>query len=210
MSGSDDATKDLELENDVVETQGSVRYRQAANMQNHDDLSDFDDEDFLEDVTTELKPPDDLEAKTQPAGAFAGKGAGINVDIQEDYWEEDEEDEQSQEVQAEQPVLVRHRLPVKKQTPENEDEIKQSGGTIRHKLNRSEQEKPRTNLVVKLLEKNPLGMTLPEMAGGVRKQKRIKTLRPMLQQAIKDGLIMPVSQRAGHTVYKLVKHIGPR
>jgi hypothetical protein len=64
------------------------------------------------------------------------------------------------------------------------------------------------NKVLKILEKNPLGMTLPEMAGGTRKQSRIKLLRPMLAQAIKEGLVMPVSQRAGHTVYKLVKNIS--
>ena len=66
------------------------------------------------------------------------------------------------------------------------------------------------NKVVKLLEKNPLGMTLPEMAGGPRQQKKIKTLRPQLSQAIKDGLVMPISQRAGHTVYRLVKHLSGR
>lgn len=66
------------------------------------------------------------------------------------------------------------------------------------------------NKIVRLLEKNPLGMTLPEMAGGVRQIKRIKTLRPLLADAIRTGLVMPVSQRAGHTVYKLVKNMGPR
>ena len=66
------------------------------------------------------------------------------------------------------------------------------------------------NKVVKLLEKNPLGMTLPEMAGGTRQQKKIKPLRPQLSQAIKDGLVMPISQRAGHTVYRLVKHLSGR
>lgn len=71
-------------------------------------------------------------------------------------------------------------------------------------------EKPADNKVVKLLEKNPLGLTLPEMAGGPRQLKRIRTLRPQLQQAIQGGLVMPVSQRAGHTVYKLVKHLGRR
>ena len=71
-------------------------------------------------------------------------------------------------------------------------------------------EKPADNKVVKLLEKNPLGMTLPEMAGGPRQMKRIRTLRPQLQSAIQEGLVMPVSQRAGHTVYKLVKHLGRR
>jgi len=67
--------------------------------------------------------------------------------------------------------------------------------------------RPAENKVVKLLEKKPLGMTLPEMAGGPRQVKRIRTLRPILAEAIKSGLVMPVSQRAGHTVYKLVKHI---
>ncbi len=69
---------------------------------------------------------------------------------------------------------------------------------------------PAENKVVKLLEKNPLGMTLPEMAGGTRQLKKIRTLRPMLAQAIKEGLVMPISQRAGHTVYRLVKHLGRR
>ncbi|MCC6978940.1 MAG: hypothetical protein IT343_11505, partial [Candidatus Melainabacteria bacterium] len=64
--------------------------------------------------------------------------------------------------------------------------------------------------VVKLLEKNPLGMTLPEMAGGTRQLKKIRTLRPMLAEAIRAGLVMPISQRAGHTVYRLVKNLGPR
>lgn len=70
--------------------------------------------------------------------------------------------------------------------------------------------KPAENKVVKLLEKNHLGMTLPEMAGGPRQLKRIRTLRPILAEAIKIGLVMPVSQRAGHTVYRLVKNLGPR
>ena len=67
-----------------------------------------------------------------------------------------------------------------------------------------------TNKVLRLLEKNPLGMTLPEMAGGARQTKKIKTLRPMLADAIRQGLVMPVSQRAGNTVYRLVKFLGPR
>jgi hypothetical protein len=71
-------------------------------------------------------------------------------------------------------------------------------------------DKPLENKVVKLLEKNPLGMTLPEMAGGPRQMKKIRTLRPVLAEAIKLGLVMPVSQRAGHTVYRLVKSLGPR
>jgi hypothetical protein len=70
--------------------------------------------------------------------------------------------------------------------------------------------KPAENRVVKLLEKNPLGMTLPEMAGGPRQLKRIRTLRPLLAEAIRNGLVMPISQRAGHTVYRLVKHLGHR
>jgi hypothetical protein len=70
--------------------------------------------------------------------------------------------------------------------------------------------KPAENKVVKLLEKNPLGMTLPEMAGGPRQIKKIKALRVQLTEAIKLGLVMPVSQRAGHTVYKLVKKLSPR
>lgn len=63
------------------------------------------------------------------------------------------------------------------------------------------------NKVVKMLDKNPLGLTLPEMAGGTRKIKRLRTLRPMLSEAIKLGIVMPVSQRSGHTVYRLVKHM---
>jgi hypothetical protein len=66
------------------------------------------------------------------------------------------------------------------------------------------------NRVVKLLEKHPLGMTLPEMAGGPRQLKKLRTLRPFLAEAIRDGLVMPISQRAGHTVYRLVKHLGHR
>jgi len=71
-------------------------------------------------------------------------------------------------------------------------------------------EKPAENRVVKLLERNPLGMTLPEMAGGPRQLKKIRTLRPLLAEAIKTAQVMPVSQRAGHTVYRLVKFLGPR
>jgi hypothetical protein len=66
------------------------------------------------------------------------------------------------------------------------------------------------NKVVKLLEKNPLGMTLPEMAGGPRQQKKIRSLRPLLAEAIRDAMVMPISQRAGHTVYRLVKYLGHR
>jgi hypothetical protein len=66
------------------------------------------------------------------------------------------------------------------------------------------------NKVVKLLEKHPLGMTLPEMAGGPRQLKKQRALRPLLAAAIREGLVMPISQRAGHTVYRLVKHLGHR
>jgi hypothetical protein len=74
----------------------------------------------------------------------------------------------------------------------------------------SEKAKPTENKVVRLLEKNPLGMTLPEMAGGPRQVKKIRLLRPLLAEAIRTGLVMPVSQRAGNTVYRLVKFLGPR
>ncbi len=74
----------------------------------------------------------------------------------------------------------------------------------------SPEAKPPENRVVKLLEKNPLGMTLPEMAGGPRQLKKLRTLRPLLAEAIKNGLVMPISQRAGHTVYRLVKYLGHR
>lgn len=73
-----------------------------------------------------------------------------------------------------------------------------------------DKEKGQDNKVLRLLEKNPLGMTLPEMAGGPRQVKKIKMLRPLLAEAIRLGLVMPVSQRAGSTVYKLVKNLGPR
>jgi hypothetical protein len=75
---------------------------------------------------------------------------------------------------------------------------------------KSAETKPAENRIVKLLEKNQLGMTLPEMAGGPRQLKKIRTLRPLLAEAIKSGQVMPVSQRAGHTVYRLVKYLGPR
>lgn len=66
------------------------------------------------------------------------------------------------------------------------------------------------NKIVRLLEKNPLGMTLPEMAGGARQVKKIRLLRPLLAEAIRQGLVMPVSQRSGNTVYRLVRNMGPR
>ncbi len=120
-------------------------------------------------------------------------------------------DVSSLHIEADSPSKIRQPVKQKKQVEETSaEETKQSGGTVKHKSSRSQEDKPRTNLVIKLLEKNPLGMTLPEMAGGTRKMKRIKTLRPMLAQAIREGLIMPVSQRAGHTVYRLVRHIGSR
>lgn len=197
MSGSDqDATKDLELETDVVETQGTVRYRQAANRQDpDDDLDDLEAELFTEIVPVET---DNNVAKILIPLEKTG-------DIAEDYWEDGDEEGSNPDSERqnggtgseEAPILVRHKLAVRKKVDETDLEvIKQTGGTVRHKLGRTEAEKPRSNLVVKLLEKNPLGMTLPEMAGGVRKQKRIKTLRPMLMQGIKEGLIMPISQRA--------------
>ena len=102
----------------------------------------------------------------------------------------------------------------KKAAPAAEDDG-QMQGTVRRRrvstrVSADGDEKSKDNKVVKMLEKNPLGMTLPEMAGGTRKLKRIRTLRPMLAEAIRLGLVMPVSQRAGHTVYRLVKNIGPR
>lgn len=75
---------------------------------------------------------------------------------------------------------------------------------------KSKKDKSQENKVIRLLEKNPLGMTLPEMAGGPRQVKKIKVLRPMLAEAIRLGMVMPVSQRAGSTVYRLVKNLGPR
>lgn len=91
--------------------------------------------------------------------------------------------------------------------PEDESEESSSRPVSPEK---PKKEKPPENRVVKLLEKNPLGMTLPEMAGGPRQVKKIKTLRPMLAEAIRLGLVMPISQRAGNTVYRLVKYLGPR
>jgi hypothetical protein len=70
--------------------------------------------------------------------------------------------------------------------------------------------KKEENRVIRLLEKNPLGMTLPEMAGGPRQLKKIKLLRPMLAEAIRAGQVMPISQRAGNTVYRLVKYMRTR
>lgn len=91
----------------------------------------------------------------------------------------------------------------------DKDSTKQRSSSV-SRANKNDAKTKNPNLVVKLLEKHPLGMTLPEMAGGTRKLKRIKVLRPMLTEAIKEGLVMPISQRAGHTVYKLVKHMGSR
>lgn len=92
------------------------------------------------------------------------------------------------------------------------DNVKQaeSAQTAKPKKAAPTTQKPPENKVVRLLEKNPLGMTLPEMAGGPRQVKKIKALRPMLTEAIRDGLVMPVSQRSGNTVYRLVKFLGPR
>lgn len=91
------------------------------------------------------------------------------------------------------------------ETPAGTDAISQALAA-----DKAKKEKAQENRIVRLLEKNPLGMTLPEMAGGPRQVKKIKTLRPMLAEAIKLGLVMPVSQRAGNTVYRLVKYLGPR
>ncbi|MBX9689729.1 MAG: hypothetical protein K2X27_23675 [Candidatus Obscuribacterales bacterium] len=78
------------------------------------------------------------------------------------------------------------------------------------KSEKAKKEKSQENKVIRLLEKNPLGMTLPEMAGGPRQVKKIKLLRPLLAEAIRLGIVMPISQRAGSTVYRLVKNLGPR
>lgn len=85
-------------------------------------------------------------------------------------------------------------------------------GTQPPKPKKPAAEKPKAseNKVVRLLEKHPLGLTLPEMAGGPRQMKKIRLLRPLLTKAIQDGLVMPVSQRAGSTVYRLVTKLGPR
>lgn len=83
-------------------------------------------------------------------------------------------------------------------------------GSVKQKKPKPPVDPTQDNKIIRLLEKNPLGMTLPEMAGGPRQVKKIKTLRPMLAEAIRTGMVMPVSQRAGATVYRLVKHLGPR
>ena len=95
--------------------------------------------------------------------------------------------------------------------PENDQDAEPQAAIPKPKP-RAVSDKPKApeNKVVRLLEKNPLGMTLPEMAGGPRQMKKIKTLRPLLAEAIRGGLVMPVSQRAGNTVYRLVKNLGPR
>ncbi|MBX3072377.1 hypothetical protein KF707_11255 [Candidatus Obscuribacterales bacterium] len=203
MSGSEpDPNKDLE--EDVVETQGTLRYKQAANTQDADDDDDFDD--YYDEIVSESETVVTVTKTETAAGAASDIAGSESSEVEEDYWEEQQRYESADGTR-----VIRHNLKTKQKKVDDEnEETKQAGGTIRNKLGRSVEEKPRTNVVVKLLEKNPLGMTLPEMAGGVRKQKRIKTLRPMLAQAIKEGQIMPVSQRAGHTVYKLVKNIGPR
>jgi len=203
MSGSEpDPNKDLE--EDVVETQGTLRYKQAANTQDADDDDDFDD--YYDELVSESETVVTVTKTETAAGAASDIAGSESSEVEEDYWEEQQRYESADGTR-----VIRHNLKTKQKKVDDEnEETKQAGGTIRNKLGRTVEEKPRTNVVVKLLEKNPLGMTLPEMAGGVRKQKRIKTLRPMLAQAIKEGQIMPVSQRAGHTVYKLVKNIGPR
>lgn len=203
MSGTEqDPNKDIE--EDVVETQGTLRYKQAANLQDPDDDEDF--EEYYSEIVSDTETGATVSHVEQPAPTSSDIEGGSEAAVEEDYWDENERIETPDGVR-----VIRHNLKSKVKKPEEDsEETKQSGGTIRRKASSNAEDKPRTNLVVKLLEKNPLGMTLPEMAGGVRKQKRIKTLRPMLAQAIKEGQIMPVSQRAGHTVYKLVKNIGPR
>lgn len=89
--------------------------------------------------------------------------------------------------------------------PENEN-----SPTNKRLASKNPEPKQGENRVVKLLEKNQLGMTLPEMAGGPRQFKKLKILRVQLGEALKNGLVMPISQRAGHTVYRLVKYLGPR
>ncbi len=64
------------------------------------------------------------------------------------------------------------------------------------------------NKVIKLLEKNPMGLTLPEMAGNAHQLKKLQALRFMLTQTLRSGLVMPVSQRSGHTVYRLVSYLS--
>lgn len=98
---------------------------------------------------------------------------------------------------------------------EEEQQPTESRPPVKKPAARTSAEKPpgeraQENKVAKLLERNPLGMTLPEMAGGPRQLKKIRTLRPILAESIRSGLVMPVSQRAGHTVYRLVKFLGPR
>jgi len=66
------------------------------------------------------------------------------------------------------------------------------------------------NRIIKMLEKHPLGLTLPEMAGGARQLKKMKNLRPLLTEAIQHNMVMPISQRTGHTVYRLVKYLKYR
>jgi hypothetical protein len=203
MSGSEpDPNKDLE--EDVVETQGTLRYKQAANTQDPDEDDDFDD--YYDEFVSESDIFSTVTNTETASGAASDIADSGSTAVEEDYWEEQERYQSADGTR-----VIRHNLKTKQKKVDDEnEETKQAGGTIRSKASRGAEEKPRTNVVVKLLEKNPLGMTLPEMAGGVRKQKRIKTLRPMLAQAIREGQIMPVSQRAGHTVYKLVKNIGPR
>jgi hypothetical protein len=108
-----------------------------------------------------------------------------------------EEAEGPVEPPAQPPVEQVHRPPIKKPI------VKPPSAKVAG-------EKVPDNKIVKLLERNPLGMTLPEMAGGPRQLKKIRTLRPILADAIRTGLVMPISQRAGHTVYRLVKFLGPR
>ncbi len=53
-------------------------------------------------------------------------------------------------------------------------------------------------------------MTLPEMAGGTPAAgKKIRTLRPMLNEAIQSGQVHAHQPEKPDTVYRLVKNLGP-
>jgi hypothetical protein len=103
-------------------------------------------------------------------------------------------------------VLVITQKMAERHVSESEGKSPDQKASVKHASERAAGE----NKVVKLLEKNPLGMTLPEMAGGPRQLKKLRSLRPLLAEAIKSGMVMPISQRAGHTVYRLVKYLGHR
>lgn len=184
---------------------------------------------LIPDVPPRVQAPDIEESAEQEVANSASQGASgpaqllddasLRKEAFDDDAEEDDELDSEEDsfdvanlhIEMDSPNKIRKPIKQKQNETATSEDTKQTGGAVKHKgSSRSQEDKPRSNLVIKLLEKNPLGMTLPEMAGGTRKMKRIKTLRPMLAQAIKEGLIMPVSQRAGHTVYRLVRHIGSR